>query len=362
MDLKGILGSLILFHKNHIKPFLRNCTLSMSHPTLYAIELEGLNVFLHVSLSKDTVHLFQECSVMFDFVKKNPPVRVLNEIELEDPLKIDYYVKYFMRHYGILHVRGGNYADEVLSKEKMSGLTSEIGKTYSDYKRDLQLYEEVVSKYQDMSSQYHNVKLDASGEIDRLNVRRNQHEGKIKLFELLPLDSYTNIALDIEWLREEMTNMRAIHDVPVDTLQKLCKNIFKFPSFTMNTSSEAVKYNIIVENLKSLVHTYYSLSEENLAPYLDAGLRNRIRSIEENRVESTVLLRNPRFTLDNVFLHPYCIKDWAIYLEAVNDTLDKMSTIAYTVTNIFDEIKYDLSTFSEKKNNYSIRYVAMLAA
>ena len=331
------------------------CFIYMSDLKLYAIELEQKKVFLHVSLPIYEHLLFQECTIMFDFVKKYRPIRILNEIELEDVLKVDYYVKYFMRHYGIDSVRGGSYKDEVLSVEVLKLLDMEIGKTITDYEKDNELYEDVVLHYKIID-------VDVAEEITRLNNSLNQYKNKKKLIQLLSIDK--SIIADIEWLCEEIKNKRDIYDVPVNTIQKLYSVLHKLPNIlALNNPGEFEKYNGVMKKINELIHIYSLLFTQEIAfDYLCSGLRNKFRSIKENQIEITTILKYPHFTLDNIILHPHIINNWSSYNENAVYLMDKITTMAYTVINLLDELAFDLSTFPddfEKKTQYSIYFLSL---
>ena len=118
----------------------------MSDFKLYAIELENRKVFLQVSIPISEELLLQQCRVMVKFVNDNPPIKIIHTIDIDDVLKINYWVKYFMRYYGIDNVRGGNYIDEILSPELMQFLRMEIGATFDDYEDDVDVFENVLTE------------------------------------------------------------------------------------------------------------------------------------------------------------------------------------------------------------------------
>jgi hypothetical protein len=325
----------------------------MSDLKLYAIELENRKVFLHVSPPIYEKYLFQECKIMFEFVKKNNPIRILNEIELEDVLKINYYVKYFMRHYGINNVRGGSYTEEVLPDYLLKLLKSEIETTFETYENDIELYENIITFYQSKQ-------VDKDKEIDNLKKKMIEYKNKLHLLSFLSYDKFNNIIKDIEWLKYEISNRQSIYDIPVDTIEKFRKVVVTRPILSVQNDYETIRYKRIVENLKDLVKMYYELDNKILVNYSDSYLRNRLLSINETREEITAILQNPKFVLDNIFLHPYSITQWGKYIEIANKMLYKITEIAYTISNLNDEIKYDISTFPdnfENKIKYSIHYL-----
>jgi hypothetical protein len=324
----------------------------MSDLLLYAIELENRKVFLQVSPKIYQDYLFKECQIMFDFVKKNPPIKIIHTLELEDVLKVNYWVKYFMRHYGINNVRGGNYTDELLSEDTLRFLKRELESTYYDYEKEIDIFENVLTTYQSKD-------LDEN-EKDRLLMQSASYKSRQTLLSLIEIPE--NIIDHLEWIKEEIVNIKSIYNAPLDSglnikggfsiLSKLYSRIH------ITNTIEKDRYRIIMNNLKQLLNVYYSIKREQFYPYcVDSYLRNKFESFIENRIEAGVLIMNPNFTLDNFFFHPYVIMDWDSQMNTVNKLLDDWISMAYSILNWRDEIIFDLSTFHrdfEKKTYYAL--------
>ena len=325
----------------------------MSDLLLYAIELENRKVFLQVSPKIYQDYLFKECQIMFDFVKNNRPLKIIHILELEDVLKINYWVKYFMRHYGIDNVRGGNYTEEVLSEDALRFLKREIETTYSDYEKEIDLFESVLSTYQYKD-------LDEI-ERDRLLEQSANYTSRQALLSLIEIPE--NILDHLEWIKEEIVNIRSIYNVPLDSGLNL-KNGFSILSrlysrVHITNTIEKDRYRIIVDKLKQLLNVYYSINREKFYPYcVDPYLRNKLESFDRNKIESSVLIMNPNFTLDNFFFHPYVIMDWESQTDIVHKLLDDWLSMAHSILNWRDEIVFDLADFPpdfEKKNHYALQ-------
>ena len=341
----------------------------MSDLLLYAIELENRKVFLQVSPKIYQDYLFKECHIMFDFVKKNPPLKIIHTLELEDVLKINYWVKYFMRHYGIDNVRGGNYTDEVLSEDTLRFLKREIESTYYDYEKEIDIFENVLTTYQSKD-------LDEK-EKDRLLMRSTSYKSRQTLLSLIDIPE--NIIDHLEWIKGEIMNVKSIYNIPLDSgfrdeadsdqlsgeqsrkvnikggfsiISKLYSRVH------LTNTIEKDRYRIVMNNLKQLLNVYYSINREQFYPYcVDSYLRNKFESFIGNRIESGVLIMNPNFTLDNFFFHPYVIMDWDSQTDIVNKLLDDWLSMAQSILNWRDEIIFDMSTFPtdfEKKTHYAL--------
>jgi uncharacterized protein YneR len=93
---------------------------------LHVILLENENVILHTSDAKYDYQILSECAEKYEFANKNKPLLFLESIPITHDLDIDERVKYYMKYYGINHVRGGSYND--ISNEQYEELMKEFSK------------------------------------------------------------------------------------------------------------------------------------------------------------------------------------------------------------------------------------------
>ena len=321
----------------------------MSEFKLYAIELQNEKVFLQVSMPIYEDYLFQECQVMFDFVKKNPPIKILHTLDLEDVLKVNYWVKYFMRHYGINNVRGGNYKDEILLPEQIRLLKAELEMTFADYENDISIFEDVLSTY--------NTKELNKEENDRLENRLIEYKNKQELLSKMEISD--DLLADLEWIKEDIESTRKKYDAPVNAVGgfNILSKLYARSFININTF-EKDHYKMIIKRIQEMITTYYELNEENIGKYCnDPYLRNRLKSFEETRIEETIMIRKPCYTLDNFFLHSHAITSWDIQIGFAYEMIDIWTGMAQSIYNWRDEIKFDLSTFPpdfEKSSRYAL--------
>ena len=321
----------------------------MSEFKLYAIELENKKVFLQVSTPIREQLLFQQCRVMVKFVHNNPPIKIIHTIDLDDVLKVNYWVKYFMRYYGIDNVRGGNYTDEILSPESMQFLRKEIGETFDKYEDDVEVFENVLAEYNDK-------KLDKE-EKERLENRLSDYKNRQKLLDYSLV--YDGLLEDLGWIKNEITNTRMIYDVP-DKIKKgrgfnVLSNYYSINRICVNTYDKD-RYKIILKKLKDFIVNYYSITskDENIKQYCcDAYLRNKLNSFVETKFDNDALLINPAFTLDNFFLHPHIIMNWSFQVKLVDELIDKWISMYYSIKNWRDEIEFDLLSYPKDFERYT---------
>lgn len=321
----------------------------MSEFKLYAIELENKKVFLQVSTPIREQLLLQQCRVMVKFVNNNPPIKIIHTMDLDDVLKVNYWVKYFMRYYGVDNVRGGNYTDEILSPRSMQFIREEIGATFDKYEDDVEVFENVLAEYNDK-------KLDKE-EKERLENRLSDYKNRQKLLEYLPV--YDGLLEDLEWVKNEIANTRLIYDIP-DKIKNgrgfnVLSNYYSINRLCVNTYDKD-RYKTILKRLKEFIVDYYSLTSKDdpVKQYCcDAYLRNKLNSFVETKIDNDALLINPDFTLDNFFLHPHIIMNWDFQVKLVDELIDKWTSMCYSIKNWRDEIEFDLSSYPKDFEKYT---------
>ena len=324
----------------------------MSDYKIHIIELENNKYFLHVSLPIYQDLLFKECSLMFDFVKNNPPVFLINTVDMNDVLEIDYHVKHFMRVYGIDNVRGGNYTDENLTPQQISFLKKEISISFLDYDKQNEIVEEVIQTYQYQ-------KFDEN-EKEKIEEGLKRYNNKKYLLSLLTNDNndYLYIIDNLKWLNENIIDIRSTFKNLSDTT-KMVKSIKIRQYLPINIVDIVERYKNILKKMGSVVSIYLSLNEDKLEPYLTPYLKTKISSIKKYKELETLYIKKPRFILDNIFLHPQSITDWDKYSESSDKLLENLFDISYTILNIIQELDIDLSTYPEyfeTKMNYILEY------
>jgi hypothetical protein len=228
-------------------------------------------------------------------------------------------------------------------------LKRELETTFADYENNIAIFEDVLSTYtqQDLNKE----------ENVRLENRMIEYKNKQELLSFLQIQE--NIIEDLEWAKENITRNREIYDVPIEKADgySILSKIYSRTKLYKDTF-EKERYKTILTKIHHLISVYYSINRENIGEYCnDSYSRNKLNSFEENKIESSILITKPNFTLDNFFLHPHAITSWQIQVEFANNFIDKWMEMAYSIYNWRDEIQFDLSTFPsefEKKTQYAL--------
>jgi hypothetical protein len=113
---------------------------------LYIIELQNEKYFFHLTNLTDEYQIMKESEFMYDFVKNNPPIKILNQMECHDVSELDYYVKLNMQKYGIDFVRGGSYSMEIIPDDLIKYLEFEF-KNYTKPLENKMIINNIYEKY-----------------------------------------------------------------------------------------------------------------------------------------------------------------------------------------------------------------------
>jgi len=299
---------------------------------LYLIDLNDEKKFLYYSSSLfvDEINLFKECQLKFDFVKKYPPIQILNVFDITNELEINFFVKYYMIEYGINNVRGGNYTDEILSDNIIEFLNLEIFTKFSDYEKKNDLLN------------IHPSEENKEEIINKIMIYNN----KKKLYNLLfntinkdeNINNIRNILNDFYWINQEIEYLFDKFKIGLINNCFLTTNINNFNN---------IQYKKILKNIKNIVDIYFSLNEENLSEYLTPYLRTKLSSIKKYNDIDLIYIYHPNFLLDNFFYHHRVIYYWNInqfekQISIVNRLIDDLTNISYTVLNLLDELEFDI--------------------
>lgn len=261
---------------------------------LYYLELQSKKMFIYASTSQDEPQVFLECMTLFDYVRKNPPVRVLHRTEASDSFEVDCYVKKNMKLFGIDNIRGGSYSMDPLPDYLLKSLELEFS---TDNSEKLSMLDKIKRKC-------------ISGEVDREKIKKSIEEYTIIKNKLQTLKYHNgqtidrSLLADLEWLSDCLyTNM-----------------------------VEQVRYNKILLRLRSL----YKIFTENF----------------DKPIENPKLFETPQHTFDAVFYHSQPIYDVDTVIQDKKYLLEKFEYMGYSIINKIDEYEFDLTTFLENIEIY----------
>jgi hypothetical protein len=261
---------------------------------IYVVQLENDKWFLHISNDTNYDNIMFECQTLYDFVKKNAPIKIYETLKLFDQFDINAWTKRYMVYFGIDNVRGGIYSDEILPDYLIKTIENEIAFSIENHKQKLSMFDNIRCK--------ENVSiLDYQEKMNKYTELLNIGYGKITrdLFE------------DLEWIK-------TIVEKSTDLIQD-----YK-PGMSKNSTEDINKYNSFIKKIELLNNYYYQLDEEKI------------------RVSPNVLLKKPQFVFDKFFYHSDIIRDLDTEINNALEILKKYEFMGYTLINVIDETEYDL--------------------
>jgi hypothetical protein len=266
----------------------------MANLIIYVLQLENDKWFLHVSTPLNE-YVLLECETLFEFVKKNKPIRIFETLNLRDKYEINSHVKRYMEYIGIDNVRGGIYSDEILPEYVINNLRLEISSSIDTYEKKVAIFNNIRRK-KDLT-------------IVDFNNKMNEYTNLInKGYNEFNRDFFT----DLEWFTDIIKNAEK------DDITYKPRGLNKINSY------DNARYKSLLKKLDSVYNFYFNLDEDTI------------------KVEPSVILQKPLFIFDRIFYHPYNIKDCAGEIDIALNLIRKYEFMGYTLINIIDGLEFDL--------------------
>ena len=121
---------------------------------LHVIMLNNNTLFLHASVltSYDKNDILLECELMNEYTYKYKPCRIEETIKIQQNGEIDFFVKKYMKIYGINKVRGGSYCHEKLTDTEKQHIINESKLTIDSVEEKSNLIKKILCEYSNMNN------------------------------------------------------------------------------------------------------------------------------------------------------------------------------------------------------------------
>jgi len=154
---------------------------------LIAFRLQEDHYFLYPTVSGRPLEtIIQECSILYEFVRKYPIIDVIEHVGILDALEIDKHVKTYMKEKGVDKVRGGTYTDVVYPDSVKEFIENELKLSFHQYYLHVEKIQSIVNDTQ----------LDS---VETIVKKQNDYMSLMKKHTLLT-SVYLNFNDDIEWM------------------------------------------------------------------------------------------------------------------------------------------------------------------
>lgn len=278
---------------------------------LYMLLLENDKLFFYASTPKNDLRIMEECFVAYEFVRNNPPVRILNKTHFQYAIEVDYYVKRNMLEVGIDKVRGGTYSMEVLPEFLLKTLEIELS---ANYKKEQDVFNTIYSKY---TQEFLNNANNREKEIENITKEINKYDFILDTKRLLDNDNKITRELleNIFWI----TNRCVLLEEEFNRNGKLEKSIL--------SEADSNRYKNLLETFRIL----YNIFRE----HMDRPIN----------YEHMIFLEHPQCILDTLFYTTEHITENKKWFSEIKTLLSKYEYMAYSIINKCEEYEFDLSTY-----------------
>lgn len=381
---------------------------------LYVILLKNDKIFLHLSRDVSEDQIMIEAAALFDFVKKNPPVKIIEIITIDNTFLIDYHVKKHMDCFGIDNVRGGSYSAEILPDYLIKTLHHELLMNNVDLLDNDETVDLVNMSYMTIKWTQRFIQDERYKLENDLKCYRDlkQTIRRIQIHNDISIDR--SIITDIEWVTQYLqyhmeqyvrkcpecaaikidssqSNMNRIerdietedeYDVELLRINQTIDKDFKWISSYMQTGSPPTdkklgydfstmdkaecgnRYRHILRKLCAVNQCFDQLLKINME-------EDEYIMIKKRDYEPKILFDRPDTILDTFFYHlesfrgepnPNLETIWKKEYPKAAHIISKFEYIAYNLINRIDEYLFELSQYPknfEKRVNYALNYIEL---
>ena len=300
---------------------------------LHIVLLENDKLLLHVSIhNKDNMsNVITECELTYEYAALYKPIRIVETIVICQNDEINFFVKKYMKYYGIDNVRGGSYTNIVLTTDEQNHINNEQLQDIESKKLQSNIINDIIEKYKDIDTwPTDKIKL----EYETCNKKQNRYENEKQLLYNFRVDN-ENIATnrlvlsDLKWLSNEC--VKAIKLSPPEKENHGCY---------IDTETKQ-KYRRIVVKLKS-IYTIF-------ANYTD----------ETNKYQPLIHLYSPETILDHYFYNP-SVTQCILQYDTLNKYLSMCEYMTYWIICRTQEYIFDVNSYPpnfEWINKYEMSFL-----
>jgi hypothetical protein len=301
----------------------------MSSYIICAIRLQNNKWFIETVPDKYWQNdICNDCQIKYEFVRNNKPGEVIEYIQLSSDIEIDYYVKKYMKFYGIDNVRGGSYSNTTMSVDTIHHIHNEIAHKFIDIDMEYATLNKIYDTYSDIHKWKKTQVID---EIYKLNNTYQQFRQESALLNKLRNAGKMNrdILHDLQWLCNRIvyyTNNSLLLTNTGDPSQSKYE-----PPI-----SDIIRYKDVLAKLQML----YAMYTEHID---DGG-----SSAESTRFEPKLYLMQPKMIFDTFFYHADKTELLKTNFEISEKMVNFYEYVYYRIINRTDELTFDVNSYGYK--------------
>ncbi len=303
--------------------------------TIYAIKLQNNKWFLEtVPDAYTNMDVCLNCQIKYEYVRQNLPAEIREYIQIGSESEIDYFVKKYMKFYGIDNVRGGSYLDSTMNIPTYKYLQEELSNKYTTIDIEHEILNAVYESYGDIHTWD---KSHIREEMDQLaQIHHRYLQEKSQLTKLRQPDGRMNrnILHDINWLCSRIVfyanrglllpinadGTRVKHETPI---------------------TDVIAYKRVLSNLQMVYRIYMDHIDDS---WYTASCNN---------FEPKLYLMQPKMIFDTFFYHAHKTDELKTNFAIVDQMIDWYEYAYYCIMTRIDELEFDVNSYGE---NYEKRY------
>ena len=313
---------------------------------LYIIILKNDKRLLHVKTKNvdNLEDMIVELNLLYkDYLSINPILRIDDKITLHQIYEVDYFVKKFMKYYGIENVRGGSYSKLELTTEENNVLNKELEQTINNLKNNEEYIENIIELYKDKDKEY------LQKEKENLNQKLYKYNYDKKM--LKKLSNYKGIILNRDLLKD-INRLRML--IKEEDLKDMIFNMdesYLIHIKNHNNALETLQYQY--SKIFQKMRTVYTV----LTNYTDVEITYEPKkNLYKPEDYFCVFFNIKSNNLDDIVINDKEVEDF-------NKLINYFEYLVYTLLNKIDEYEFDVSTYLidfEKITSYKIEYINTL--
>ena len=346
----------------------------MAH--LYIILLEGKRLFLHTSTRNptDTYNILVECELMYSYTTIYKPIKIQESVILREDSEIDFYVKKYMKKYGVKNIRGGSYCDEHLSDAELMFIINEHNTTIPRTEVRCQDIRTILIEYADIETWS---PQQIKNELTKLTLKFDNFKNKSTM--LYNLSNFNNIKIDRSILEDlKWIGIKCIQQispsVPFLIEREIEENLFytENPYIWDNIVSEINQQYVDMDSRGWLKTDCIDIKRKRLDKVTIDKYKCIVRKIQavydiftkytdiECNYEFKIHIYSPSTILDVFMYHPNDVKDWTRHYNKLEKYIHTCEHISYCIINKIDEYMVDINSYLpnfEEIISYKRRYL-----
>lgn len=294
--------------------------------TVYALELSHKKWFIYVSSEHDIKDVYLKSQLQHEYIANHLPILSHNSTNIHDVLDINYFVKKYMRMYGINNVRGGSYSNEILSSNTKEVLEKEINASFNDYNKYIDTSIDDYKKISLWSSdKIKETKKELLRKQELFTIENEQYNTLQKPFHNSNNKISRQLIVDFNWLNntvdELINDYIRVYQEPI--------NIMDEDTYEVSSNIQD-KYTSFKEKLYGLNQRFYETYEGEKYLYSSYDEINKYI----NRLDPFFLIIDEYIDFNSVVSNKY-------------NVLRQVEYMIYSLINLLDEYTFDVNSYPE---------------